>query len=229
MHQAIRCVAINRTRNKQRRSRGRAPPRSVGLIRAPAERKHSYTGYVSQTSLITTGSYYISGIAVGDDYTDREGRAIRYLHMNLKMMLSAIAATTTSNFGRWAIVLDRQPNGTLATYAQVFNTAVGLGDAAIAPQIAGTEERFRILSDHAFHISPLTGGKPNQYWDIDLDLARMLNARDQIQRFNSTVATVSAVNTNALLLVYAVSGQSGFASASNYAVFSFQSDLEFQE
>ncbi len=144
-------------------------------------------------------------------------------------MLSAIAATTTSNFGRWAIVLDRQPNGVLATYAQIFNTSVGLGDAAVAPIVAGTEERFRVLCDNHFAISPLTGGKPCQAWDINLDLARMLNARDQIQRFNATVATVSAVNTNALLLVYAVSGQSGFASSSNYAVFSFQSDLEFQE
>lgn len=114
--------------------------------------KKIYTATISAATIINTGSVsYLSGVAEGDDYTNRTGRKIyvKYLRVRLRMEANSMLA----NFNhciRVAIVLDRFGTGTAITLSDIFANSI-IEDL---PNAANNQRaRYQILYDKMHYIN----------------------------------------------------------------------------
>ena len=112
----------------------------------------------------------INGVQQGTGITHRLGSVINQhlLDINIDTSYPSSGAGTMSGF--WAIVLDRQPNGTVASFSDIFDmhfaTIRGQGDGAgNAFTRYDTGDRYQVLIQERW----ATGSMPYQYWNtIDL-------------------------------------------------------------
>lgn len=140
----------------------------------------------------------------GDDINMRHGRQITLKSVSLKGHVKPDQTPTSGNNvmqARIALVWDKNPNGVLATPAQIFDSADG------HPKL-DNRNRFTILKDWYIPIgaSPLNANTWawSQPSTIPINFYKKLNLKTI---FKGTDAQIASISTGALLLVaYGVGG-----------------------
>jgi len=188
------------------RNRSMAPAASRGFF--GPQRRGSKELKVIDTAAATyacdtTGSVtLINGVATGSDYSNRIGRKITIKSAQLMGLVQpeASAASGPTKY-RVMLVWDSQPNGVIATIADIFTAATSAGFLNLA-----NRERFRVLKDvqgvigyslidttatQAVAVSPNPGCR-------NVSVFKRLNL-DTI--YDGTGAVIGDVQTGALLLV----------------------------
>jgi hypothetical protein len=164
-------------------------------------------------ALSTSGTVtYMSGIPQGTEINQRVGRTINYHSVVIDVAVNPNALSTAPpGNGFWAIVLDRQPNGALATFGDIFDLANGLGDPAFCHRnTIRYADRFVVLIRADFasgqQTATLNGYQCKEY----IHLASRLRGEDVKSKYQGTSALISDAATGALLFVSCLSNQSAF-------------------
>jgi len=161
------------------------------------EPKYMETG-LNVTSLTSTPQVFaLTDIAQGDNYTNRNGNLVQSKYLQYEYSCNQAGGTLPINY-KMALVLDRQPNGTAPTFAQVFDTSV----AALVftmKNIAAFQDRFKILKEDIGVCTGAYGGDATQSVHKGfIDLSK-LKESDQLVRWGGTIAT--SPNTNGIYLL----------------------------
>lgn len=163
------------------------------------ELKYLDVNFTSQDPTTTGTVYQINNIAEGSEFNQRDGRNIRIKYVDVKMWWdwpAAANAPTAPVSARCALVLDRQPNGTAATYGQIFDISVASPTFAMK-NVADNQYRFKILKDDLMTF--YTGYAQDPLLDYFIKIPFSKSPKDSIVRYPGTTATVP--NTNALYIV----------------------------
>jgi len=189
--------------------RSTAPPRTGGFygygnrrVGTGPEIKTIDSGSVGpQTVFDTAGSVLlINGVAQGDDYNARQGRKIQ---MQSVLCRISVWEDPNSNFnsgeiGRIMLVYDMQANGVAPTVANILQNSTW-----DSPNNLDNRNRFKTLYDKEFVMeaanfatAALTNGAPRPrifkfYKKLNLPVT-----------FSGTGATVGAISTGSLYLLY---------------------------
>lgn len=213
----IKFTGMNKSKRNARTYPSSAAAQFVKkVVDADSEKKEVDT-YLSQTDLITNGVLLLNGVAEGDTELTRDGKLVKSKKIQYRVACAARPTTTVVNHGFWAIILDRQPNGADPTVTGVYDTTT-VTDVTLAPRNNANLERYKVLKRENFDLGIYSGSDAVMSWDGQLDLSFMLrDEKDQVTRYSGTGATIASLRTNSIYFIYAVSGQSRFGEATNYA------------
>lgn len=174
------------------------------LIMSKAETKFVDNASVNATMPIAGQTVALSTVAQGTDYNQRIGNHVysKYVHVRICI----IPAVATPPNGCWAyrfsIILDKQPNAGLATYANIWDTSVV--DAALAFRAANTYgDRFRVLKDIEGTVTPV-GDNACCYHDEYINLEYQLDEKFRRAEYLGTAATVASWASNQILFAYGI-------------------------
>lgn len=166
------------------------------------ERKEVLT-YVNSTINEQTPTRIVSlinGVATGTDVTNRIGRKITHNYVEVKAFIQS-SATGSSDGGFWAIILDRQSDGTTPAFTDIYDTSV-ITVGGIAPRnTLVNQDRFRVLAQEDF-LTTLSGNDKPYYLSRFIDLRGMKDT-DRTVNFNSTGSAASDINQGSIWFVAA--------------------------
>lgn len=152
--------------------------------------------YQATAILTPTGALlvHLNGIGEGTGNHDRIGERAAMKSLDLRLTFYR-NPTQVEEFVtiRFLIIWDKQPNGTLATVANVFESSA-LGDALAglqSPYNVNTSKRFQILLDRTFSLNDGDVQMKPVHWRVPL--------RQKITQYNGAGTAISSVNTGALL------------------------------
>lgn len=182
--------------------------------------------YQAQTQLITNSQNLLNGISQGDGSDNRDGKKICMKGLVINVACAPAASTAVPTYGFWAVVLDRQPNGSALTLSTVYDTTA-ITDAMLATRNVDYLKRYKVLMRKDFVIGTIDDGCYPK-WEEYIDLSK-LPETDKIVRYLGTGATVASIATNSLYLIYAVSGQANFAEGTNYPYITAGATLKFSD
>lgn len=116
------------------------------LMSGNEERKYLDNYNNDATGATTSGTLVgLNSIAEGTDFNQRIGRKVRAKYLEYDVAFTpGSTQVLTANY-TWAIVLDRQPNNALPTYANVFDTSVITTKPFTFKNVAQFQERFKII------------------------------------------------------------------------------------
>lgn len=150
----------------------------------------------------TTGSVTpLNLIAQGTDNTTREGRQVVITSCHIRALIQPTQAASQPSLCRWLLVWDKQPNGALATVANILKQDSGSVSSSQNPLNLDNRERFIVLRDKGYStgnqnltattaVADSTTYYVNEYVKI--------NAKTT---FSGTTAAIGSIATGALLLV----------------------------
>lgn len=188
------------------------------MISSKAEAKEVLTSLTSTLNATQSNVILISGVAEGTDYNQRVGRSVSHKYIQIRVIINqqpqSAAANTFGDAGFWSIVLDRQPNGALSSFTNIYDTSAGAAVPGLAfRNTALYQDRFIVLAREEWSTgSTVTGnvgstggsGAAPYVCERFVDLTKKIG-RDGQQKFNGTDATISSINEGALLFVVASS------------------------
>jgi len=194
-------ATYRRRRSSKRRRVGRASSSVPSLLSSKSfspELKYVDTTTTIQDMTTTPVITLLNGCAPGTGSTNRIGRRILVKSVQLSGYANASTATVTAPC-RWALVVDRQPNGVAFTFADCW-------DSAIADTLRNPNnlQRFQIIHDTGvFGVIGSTQPAPaiaaTSSSLVPFHLYKKLNIPVQ---FNSgTAGNVADIQTNAIFLV----------------------------
>lgn len=174
----------------------RQPPRQYGSV--PLEKKYIDVAQATYACSTAGSVTYISGTGTGDDDSSRDGRQIFAQSIQVHGIVQPEDDTTDPCYSRVLIVLDRQPNGALATIANIFASATSTSFMNL-----NYRDRFVILAEWSGVIgkvstaaqSAIAGSPTVQHVKLYKDL------NDLRITYAGTTASIADASTNALLLV----------------------------
>jgi len=183
---------------------------------------------LSTSGLVT----YMSAIGQGSDINQRIGRAINYHSVVIDVAINpnALNVSSAAN-GFWAIVFDRQPNGALATFGDIFDLANGLGDPAFTHRnTIKYADRFIVLTRKDFCVG-IQYATDNGYQCREyIHLASRLRGEDVKSKYQGTSAAITDAATGALLFVSCLSNQATFnGGGSNPPLITWNSKLRYTD
>lgn len=161
-------------------------------------------------SLSTASAVYcLNNVAEGSDSNQRIGRKIThaYVEIDINIFLSSNGVTNQWDAGFWSIVLDRQPNNTVAAYNDIYDITSG-GITFVSAGLAHrntivNQDRFVILKREEFSV--ISYGQSDQYHKkVFIDLGR-LRGGDKTATYNGTGANVP----NNAAILFTIAGSSG--------------------
>ena len=148
----------------------------------------------------------INAIITGTDTNNRIGRKLTHRSCNMKVLISQSANCTNGDTGFWAVVLDRQPNGALAAFSDIFDTTPGSTLGLAEKNVKLYQDRFKILAMETWIVGPVGQGDPYRK-DRWIDLSK-LKGPDATANYNGTGGTIADLNNGALLFVSAQNASS---------------------
>lgn len=165
---------------------------------------------INQTGLITP----LNIITLGNSSFNRSGRklSMRSIHLQGFFALANSVANAVGQFARIAIVYDKQTNGALPTYADIFTDQINNtgGDVKISSYTSGlnlnNRDRFEIILDRRFFLptSTVAGTASNVTATADMmhvELFKRLRNREVHFKADSTPGVITDIATGSLLLV----------------------------
>ena len=187
-----------------KKSKGQANKRNpvYRALRSMLERKYldTQSGYIDFNTTNPIGSTYaISNIAEGNDYNNRQGRAITglYVQLDFYAYMDALTANpTTAIPWTWHLVVDKQANGTLQGYNVLFDETIVTNSFASFKNLASNDDRFVILKTECGTVDLNGNGPFHKRYFIKIP-----QHCSQI-RYPGTTAAVP--NTNGI--IFAISG-----------------------
>lgn len=146
----------------------------------------------------TTGTVTALNLAAqGTDYTQRVGRKTTNVAVQLEGYIQPEDTTTNNCKSRVLLIYDGQPNGALATIADIFTAAT-----ANAFMNLNNRDRFRVLADVNCALGGISSTATQSYAQSpsvhNVSIYRKINL-DTI--WNNTTGVIASVGTGALLLV----------------------------
>lgn len=143
---------------------------------------------------------------LGSDFTNRIGRKITLRSVQVKGQIAldlAIApgvGNSPAQLVRFMIINDMQPNGTLATIADIL-----LAANPAAPLNLNFRDRFRIITDRIFNLGPLLlDDTATQSYAAVANPSATINVYRRLNDnvvFNTSTGAIADITTGALLLV----------------------------
>lgn len=186
------------------------------MIGRQAEKKEVLTSVNSTlTAAAQANVILLNGIAEGTDYTQRVGRSAthQYIEVNIGIYSTVIGeatATQVGDFGFWALVYDRQPNGAQAAFTDMFDDSLGLGAVGTDFRITSTnQDRFKILcreewsvgANNVGAVASASGAVPYHIKKfVDLSKAKGQDARG---KYSGTGGSITAIDEGSILFVCA--------------------------
>lgn len=147
-------------------------------------------------------------IAEGSDFNQRIGRRIKLKYLQYDIRVSCVTADTPDTrlpiHWTWHLVLDRQPNGTPATVANILDSTVITNGPLRMKNIGVFNERFQILKTEKGFIQPVftntaSVAVPGSYASDSCQCHGGLVIKEIMQYGGSTASTPT---TNDIYLVY---------------------------
>lgn len=171
-------------------------PRQYGSV--PLEKKYIDLAQATYTCSTAGSVTYISGTSAGDTDSSRDGRQIFAKSIQVHGIVQPEDDTTDPCYSRVLIVLDRQPNGTLATISEIFASPTSTSFMNL-----NYRDRFVILAEWSGVIgkvstaaqSAIAGSPTVQHVKLYKDL------NDLRITYSGNSSAIADASTNALLLV----------------------------
>lgn len=156
----------------------------------------------------------LNGVAIGDDYTDREGRQVKMKSVHVRGYVRANAATPTVGgfLTRLLLVWDNATNGAAPTVGDILVGSTSI----VLPQISNAN-RFTILRDQQFALTSVSNLATAAWAGESTEEIDMYVPLNDITQYRGTDATVTSIQNGALWLLtladYAGSGAPTFQLA----------------
>lgn len=142
----------------------------------------------------------ISLIAQGTAQNQRIGNHITpmYLYAKVCFEINPLATSTQNYTCKFDLILDRQPNGALAPFSTIFDSAVS--DAALALRAMGTSgSRFKVLKTVTADLN--VGGNQIVSREMYVDLTR-LAPQDRTCEYQTSAANIAACVSNHYIFAF---------------------------
>lgn len=133
---------------------------------------------------------YVSGVSQGDNANDRIGDRLKVLSFTMKL-LYLVPTNGGPAIMRNQLILDRQPNGALATALQLLQQG-GAQQPLLEPLNMSRRNRFQILKTWDVNIDPATHS---------LKTKTVRVAKKFTAQYSAVGSGIAATQTNALLWV----------------------------
>jgi hypothetical protein len=174
----------------------------VKLPKQPVDTK-AVTNAVSQVCDTTGAITLLDGIAPGTAINQRLGIKVTLDRLEGVLEMGVTSATGTDQYQRWAVVLDKQPNGSAAAITDVYENT----SPAAAKNLANMH-RFQILKEVLLPLnaSAEPGSKRTFKVSIPLNSNVIFNA--------GNAGTVADIVTNAVYLITTGSNVAGATAGS---------------
>lgn len=192
--------------------RRKSKPQSNKYQRISKSPEIKYVDTATNTGITQTGTVdSLNLTAQGSDNNQRIGRKITVKNIQIKGQVAATTADLgtaaaypeSSDTIRVAIVYDKQTNGAVPTYSQIFNAGAGLY-APFSPRNLDYIDRFVVLASESLNIS-VSG--PN-----GVNFERFIKCSLET-RYDNTTAVIASVESGGFFLVYADINGSGANNA----------------
>lgn len=127
---------------------GRQLMRDVNSLRRFINAEFHFSDVTASTTATTSPSLILlNGLSIGDTASTRTGQSIKMDRSDLRVQLS-VNATSTTNFVRLIVVLDKQTNATAMTAADLL-----VSSTTVSPYSFGAQQRFVPLYDETIALS----------------------------------------------------------------------------
>ena len=197
-----------------------AGARALRLVRQLRPELHAISNFntvqtiYGGTTATSQSIALMNSVGQGADTNTRIGRKIRHMSCQVRICITGYTTATLADSGFWALILDRQPNGALAAFTDMYDTTLGL--SGIAPRtILTSQERFKVLATEQWTASAASQGGSAYICNKYIDMSK-LKGQDGIATFSSGSTGIAAFNSGALLLVYAQNALNGIATPTSY-------------
>lgn len=181
----------------------------VSKIEGEAELKH-IDHYENNLSVPDTPPeiVHISGISQGIDTSQRIGNEVNVTSLQFRAILRTNVLQLATSTVRMLIVKDKGPDGAAPSIGQILDTTT-ISRTTIAPYNRNNSDRFKIIYDKLFSISPNgtrdsvdTAGNIN----ADVLIEKELNFKKKFKmghkmKFTGTGSGLSFVASNSLLFI----------------------------
>jgi len=154
----------------------------------------------------------MNGVAIGDDYNNRNGREIKMKSIYMRMTGANLVDQESSI--RVMLVYDKQPNGAAPAITDILTSA-----DVNAPNNLNNKERFITISDKVYTAS--TAAKRS--W-----ICKKYKRLDTSVQYSGTGATIASIATGAVWLILIPQSLSTGASTANYVV-GYQTRVRFTD
>jgi len=169
----------------------------------------------------TTGTVtLLNGVAIGDDYTTRDGRQITVKSVQVRGSVLPIDSSTQPTMARLLLVWDNAANGALATIAQILSAST-----SNSFPLVDNANRFTILCDQQYVVGGFQTTATQAYAGSPMiNPVHVYKKLDSITQYGATTAAIGSVQNGALLMVTI-----GDQAAAAGAVFSLATRVRFTD
>lgn len=144
----------------------------------------------------------INAISEGSDSTNRIGRKITHAYLDIKVQIKSTGVSSVADAGFWAVVLDRQVNGALPAFSDVYDTT-SVTTVGLSPKNTLLyQDRFQILATDTWAVNTVSGAGAPYMCHRYIDMSK-LSGRDKTCQFNGSGATIGDINTGAVYFICA--------------------------
>lgn len=204
------------------RSRGKRIVRLIKkVIQGEAEKKEVLTSVSATATGTQSFITLLNGIAQGTTALTRVGDEVTHCYIEISIGITnfvdtnaVAAALIQGDYGFWAIVLDRQPNGATPAYTDIFDNSLGVGTGTDFRITTTYQDRFKILSRNEWSVGCagidngtatfVSGAQPYHIKEyVDLSKLGISNPLDQKANYSNTGATIASIDSGAIFFVWA--------------------------
>lgn len=184
--------------------------KSLKSMKNEEELKYKDTALTSPTTT-TANMDVINLLAVGQSQVTRIGGQVHMTSVQWKFTATAASGVLLPITFRYMLVLDRQPNGALATFAgsplagtiAILNNAV-ITQQSVAPIQYENIKRFRILKDKTISWNPQMSLQDANPATAVVPFEKTISGYRKLginTKYGDDTGTITDINTNALYLI----------------------------
>jgi len=172
------------------------------------ETKYAHTT-VSESTLVvgTPKSFLLNGIATGTSSTARIGNSIKWVNLNARIYFHSLSGLTVDTPIRMLVVRTKASKGDTFTWADLFlNTSTPSERTQFNYENRPINNMFDIVYDKSFllakHAVDATSTNMHTFGSIPSTYLFNFNRKlNFVTKYNTTTATVDAIETNTLHLL----------------------------
>ena len=162
----------------------------------------------------TTGSliFLLNPVVEGTDYNNRVGLSITHKYLNVSV---SITQSGFQDWGFYAIVLDRQPNGALPLGSDIYdNSSTPYSNLGYASRNTHLwSDRFQVVMHQDFKVGANSGGAEPWFMRHYVDLSK-LRGRDARTKFSGTGGSIGNISEGSLLFFISTGANNNAGGAS---------------
>lgn len=148
---------------------------------------------VTRPAVTTTHLFnLLNGLTKGTDINQRVGNSIKMVSIDVGVLVTRNTATTTNNYIRCAIILDKSPNGVAMTAAEMY--AASAANPILSPRNLSNRNRFVTLKDWVVDVGN-AGNRPS----VHMKKFRKLQLHTTYNTGNA--GTIADITENAIYFV----------------------------